>query len=113
MTDQNFTKIVDEQLSFCRELLTAKGAEYDSDTKDRLHSFKVAGEMQHRTPIQALAGMMAKHTVSIYDMCAENSSDLAKWNEKITDSINYLLLLKSLVQEEHGGAQPITEEVIM
>lgn len=83
-------------------LLGAKGTEYDSDSNDRLHSFKVAAELQHETPIQALAGMMAKHTVSIYDMCEDTNTlyNLAKWTEKITDHINYLLLLKAMVCEE-------------
>ena len=103
MNAQEFTKIVDDQLNMCRNLLITKGKEYDSDSDDRLHSFKVAAEIQHTKPIQALAGMMAKHTVSIYDMCAENSSNIDKWDEKITDSINYLLLLKSLIQEEFGA----------
>lgn len=107
MTNQDFTKIVDSQLTKCREVLVVKGKEYDSDTEDRLHSFKVAAEIQHTTPMQALAGMMAKHTVSVYDMCAENSSNLAKWEEKITDSINYLLLLKSLIQDEFGDMEDV------
>ena len=34
-----------------------------------LHNFKVAASLQGIYPEQALAGMMAKHTVSIYDMC--------------------------------------------
>lgn len=100
MNNADFIRVVDEQLTMCRELLVVKGKEYDADTEDRLHSFKVAAEMQHVTPMQALAGMMAKHTVSIYDMCAENNTNIAKWDEKITDSINYLLLLRSLVREE-------------
>lgn len=108
MNNQDFTKVVDEQLAKCRALLVVKGKEYDSNTEDRLHSFRVAAEIQHTTPMQALAGMMAKHTVSVYDMCAENSSNLAKWDEKITDSINYLLLLKSLIQDEYGDEGGIT-----
>lgn len=47
--------------------------------------------------------MMAKHIVSLYDMCfAEGISySLDTWNEKITDSLNYLFLLKAIVKEEH------------
>lgn len=100
MTSENFIKVAVEQVDFCMALLGVKGDEYDSDTSDRLHSFKVAAEMQHVTPKQALAGMMAKHTVSIYDMCAEGKHSVEKWTEKITDSINYLLLLKAMIVEE-------------
>lgn len=103
MTNRDFNKVIDEQLNYCCDLLCKKGAEYDADTSDRFHSFKVAAEMQAETPLQALAGMMAKHTVSIYDMIRQNSSDLAVWSEKITDHINYLLLLKGLLMDEYGG----------
>lgn len=77
-----------------------KAKEYATD--DRLHNFKVAAELENCTPRQALAGMMAKHTVSIYDMCRSDvkfSDD--QWNEKITDHINYLLLLRAIVEEEN------------
>ena len=45
--------------------------------------------------------MLAKHIVSLYDMCFDNEShyDISTWNEKITDSLNYLFLLKAIVKE--------------
>ena len=48
--------------------------------------------------------MISKHVVSIYDMCYSNllHFELEQWDEKITDSINYLILLKALVKEEHA-----------
>lgn len=100
MTNQDFTKIVDEQLNYCKMLLIKKGNEYDSGTCDRFHSFKTAAELQQITPREALGGMLAKHTVSIYDLIHSESSDLALWTEKITDHINYLLLLKGLIMDE-------------
>lgn len=103
MKNDDFNKIVNSQLDYCKSLLCKKGEEYDADSNDRFHSFKVAAALQNKTPIQALAGMMAKHTVSIYDLIAQNSSDSAIWDEKITDHINYLLLLKGLLMDENGG----------
>lgn len=103
MRNEDFNKVVDDQLEFCKSLLCKKGTEYDSDTSDRLHSFKVAAALQGETPQQALAGMLAKHTVSIFDMARTGSSDLTIWTEKITDHINYLLLLKGLIMDENGG----------
>jgi len=95
-----FEKIVDEQMEICRETLGLKAEEYASDG-DRLHNFRISAEMQHCTLQQALGGMMAKHTVSIYDLIASpESSDLSLWNEKIKDHINYLLLLKAILVEE-------------
>lgn len=103
MTNNDFNKIVDEQMNYCQSLLCKKGAEYNADSDDRLHSFKVASALLGETPKQALAGMMAKHTISIYDLMRTGSSDLALWTEKITDHINYLLLLKALIMDEYGG----------
>lgn len=100
MTNKEFTEIAAEQIDYCLNLLGVKGKEYDTDSNDRLHTFKIAAELQHITPRQALAGMLAKHTVSIYDMCAEGEHPLEKWTEKISDSINYLLLLKGIVIED-------------
>lgn len=102
MTGEKFETITEKQFDKCRQLLIAKNKEYAGDQEDRFHSFKVAAELQHETPKQALAGMMAKHTGSIYDMCRGGDYSLAKWEEKITDHINYLLLLKAMIEEEKG-----------
>lgn len=100
MNNTQFLEIVNEQLDYCKALLNVKGDEYDAETSDRFHSFKVAAKLQGITPKQALAGMMCKHTVSVYDMCNGGEYSPDKWEEKITDSINYLLLLKGMVLED-------------
>lgn len=105
MTNADFNKVVEEQLDLCKSLLCKKGEEYDRDTGDRFHSFKVAAALQGETPMQALAGMLAKHTVSVYDLIKDGSSDLTIWDEKITDHINYLLLLKGLIMDEIGASE--------
>ena len=75
--------------------------EYATDD-DRLHNFKNAAGMMSCDPKEALAGMMAKHTISVYDMCRScKDYPIELWNEKITDHINYLLLLKAIVEEDH------------
>lgn len=101
MTNQAFEQILDDQLNYCRGLLTSKGKEYDLAVDDRFHSFKTAAAVQNCTPKQALCGMMCKHTISIYDMaCSEETFATEKWIEKITDHINYLLLLRGMIEEE-------------
>lgn len=100
MNGKTFDEVVRQQLEKCASLLISKGEEYSLDS-DRLLAFKRAAKIQGESPKQALCGMMAKHTVSIYDMCmsGEKFSD-ERWEEKITDSINYLLLLRAIVKEE-------------
>ena len=101
MTQEVFESVLGERIDKCIHTLHLKADEYA--TSDRLHNFKVAGEVQGCTPIKALGGMMCKHTVSVYDLI--NDFDKGKdvpvemWNEKIGDSINYLLLLDALIQE--------------
>ena len=60
---------------------------------------------------KALAGMMVKHTVSIYDMInnPDTTYDMDVWNEKITDHINYLLLLRAVVIEEKHKANELAQ----
>lgn len=101
MVSKDFNQVVFEQFELCKNLLTAKGEEYSLD-EDRLLVFRKAASIQGETPKQALCGMLAKHVVSIFDM-SMSSQDFAieKWNEKITDAMNYLVLLKALITEEN------------
>lgn len=103
MTQQKLNDVINERLEKCFALLGVKAKEYATD--DRLHNFKIAAQLQNCTPITALAGMMAKHTVSVYDLIRDNENGadipLEMWDEKIGDSINYLLLLTGLIIEQH------------
>lgn len=102
MNTETFNKIILEQVERCENTLCKKAEEYA--TEDRLHNFKVAATIQNCLPTTALGGMMAKHTVSVFDMLTElekgNSFPIELWNEKIGDSINYLLLLAALIREQ-------------
>ena len=91
----------EKQVGRCAETLQRKKKEYTGDSQDRLSAFKVAAAMQGCKPERALAGMMAKHIVSLYDMCYADREtfDMTTWDEKITDSLNYLFLLKAIVEE--------------
>jgi len=99
MEINRFNTIIKTQIQKCQDTLIKKEAEYA--TEDRLHNFNVSSELQGISQRQALAGMMAKHTTSIYDMCwSKETFSEEQWNEKITDHINYLLLLRAVVDDE-------------
>lgn len=101
MNSEWFEKVIKEQIKICEDVLIGKAKEYATDD-DRLHNFKNAAGMMSCDPKEALAGMMAKHTISVYDMCRSGKDyPIELWNEKITDHINYLLLLKAIVEEDH------------
>jgi hypothetical protein len=99
--DSNYAnKIIKDQLKICESLLCSKAKEYSLE-KDRLASFKTGAKLQGITPKQCLLGYATKHIVSITDMIkTDKKFTLARWEEKITDTINYLLLLKAMVEEE-------------
>lgn len=92
MTQEEFNDVFEIQMKKCSDILTHKKKEYTGDNTDRLSAFKMAAALQNCDPKAALAGMISKHVVSIYDMCYSNllHFELEQWDEKITDSINYL-----------------------
>lgn len=95
-----FETIFNEQMRACNETLIEKARQYADDT-DRLHNFNTAANLRGVTRREAVSGMMAKHTVSIYDMCESDEIFPSEvWEEKITDHINYLILLKAIVTED-------------
>lgn len=98
MNNEDFTRVIKEQLARSNTILEHKNEEY-SKGGDRLHNFKVAAELMGVPVKVAVAGMMAKHTASVYDLCmSDKDEDIDIWNEKITDHINYLLILRAVIE---------------
>jgi hypothetical protein len=107
MKQEQFLEIVRKRMDKSLQVLIIKAKEYARDG-DRLSNFKKAAALQSITPEEALFAMLAKHLVSL----SELTDDLrigkdwphGVWEEKITDSINYLYLLEALVKERYGWA---------
>ena len=106
MTPEQFNEVLERRFDMSRTVLATKAVEYALD-KSRFHNFHRAGQILGCSPEQALLGMMVKHTVSVMDiidnMAGGNIPDLGLWDEKIGDSINYLLLLDGMVQDIIDG----------
>ena len=105
MTTEDFNQIVEEQINRCRNVLLIKKEEYAAG-KDRLAAFKKAGAIQDQSMEKAALGMLSKHLVSISDMILAPAPELFgidRWNEKITDAINYLLIIRAIIEEEAHG----------
>ena len=102
MKNIEFEKLLEERINMTRKVLASKNAEYASDD-DKLHNFKRAAAMLNCTPERALVGMKAKHDVSILDIVDKLSKgelpSKEVLEEKIGDSINYLILLEALIKE--------------
>lgn len=96
MNSDQFESILDAQIARVRDVLVVKTDEYA--TEDQLHNFNIVATLRGITSSQAVTGMMAKHTISIYDMIESGKEfSLEKWDEKITDHIIYLILLKATI----------------
>ena len=99
-----FDDVVENRLKKIKETLTRKADEYATDT-DRFHNFRVAADFVNTTREQALYGMMLKHLVSVQDMVLETERGkgcrvTAEFiDEKIGDTINYLILLEGIFAE--------------
>lgn len=91
--------IVEERV---KKVMCAKSTEY-ARGNDKLYNFKRSAEIDGITPVEALRGMDLKHRTSISDML----DDLNKgkkfsrelWEEKLTDHINYQILLWAVIAE--------------
>lgn len=120
MNHAEFNKLLNEIIERTTNVLAEKSNEYSTDT-DKLHNFKVAARKRNTTPEDALLGMEVKHDVSLDDIVnkitkieQENKKqplcvkvNPVRWlkrrmlEEKITDSINYLILLEALIKERY------------
>lgn len=96
MNNKQFEQCFKQKVEDCKALLFKKAKEYATD-EDRLIAFKTAASLENTSPEQALGGMLAKHIVSIFEMIKEpDNYSNAKWDEKINDTINYMILLYAL-----------------
>ena len=106
MDSNTFMTMVEIQFDTCRAVLAKKKPQYAPGV-DRLSNFKKAGHLQSETPIKALHGMVSKQTVALADLVDRYDSGeptiFADWLEYITDKINYLLLLRGLLEEVFFG----------
>lgn len=98
-----FDKLLGKIINRTINVLASKGAEYSTDA-DKLHNFKRAGAMLQCSPEKALVGMWTKHVISILDIADDIKIvhldvDIKMVEEKITDAINYLILLEALIKE--------------
>ena len=101
MNDSDFSAVVQRRIKMILESLDVKAKEYARG--DRLHNFKRAADLKQETPEKALIGFWTKHLVSLLDMVDDLDRGVnhpAKlWDEKITDAVNYLVLLEALIVE--------------
>lgn len=97
----NYEKSVEKIFEVISETIKEKHSEYA--TNDDYHNFRSSSILLNETIPEAIAGMMVKHTISIYDMICEYAEganfEFEKWEEKIKDNIIYLINLYCYLNE--------------
>jgi len=101
MDSKTFDLVLFGRIDKVRKLMASKSQEYARG--DKLSNFKKAGGALGAPPEQALLGMWIKHVVSITDMIQDidkgKVAPYELWEEKLTDIINYMILLDALLVE--------------
>lgn len=103
MTRGVFDKLVEDRIKSIISTLINKRAEYASDT-DVLRNFHVGASITGKSVYEVCFGYMTKHLASIRDIVEKRSRgvfvDSSVIDEKIGDSICYLILLEGLLKEK-------------
>lgn len=103
MNSEQFNKIIRYRIDKIQSVLTAKADEYARG--DRLSNFKQIAKLMNTTPEKVLGGLVAKHIVALYDFIDDLDrnllQDYSRWDEKIGDIINYMVLLDALIEDRN------------
>ena len=103
MNNKDFNNLLDEQLEIIKDTLASKNKEY-SIGEDRLSNFKEGAEVNSSNSLEILWGYYLKHFLSVKKIVKDYSKNGTLpthelLQEKVTDSINYHILLKAIVTE--------------
>ena len=114
MKEEDLKKIMEKQFEHCSMVMLRKSDEYTEGSDDKLEHFRAAAALMGVKPEAALMGMLSKHLVSVADMCMDQRGSAAysidQWEEKITDSMNYLFLLKAIIREDNPTWDEVEQE---
>ena len=114
MNQKTFNEVVTTTLEACKSTLTKKRDEYVTDIeKDVLSNFKNNSDLSIvGTPEGIAWELLTKHLQSIKDYCSGREVSKEVLDEKIGDSINYLLLIKGLLIERGFASKPSQAELV-
>lgn len=102
MTSERFDEVVKRGLNRSFTVLVEKAKEYAMDG-DRLHNFNRGSQVSGESRERVLKGFMLKHLISVFDIIDNIDKGIIPTeefiDEKIGDSINYLLLLEASLHD--------------
>jgi len=104
MNIKDFDKFLAKEINRIKTVLGSKSADY-SQGGDKLANFKLQGNIDGISSIEALRGNWLKHRASIVqglnDLQVGKVRPLNWWEEKLIDDRNYNILLHALIYETY------------
>lgn len=108
MDQKDFDRVVNNRIRAIKEILASKAEEYA--TEDRLHNFNRAAVFMNKKPSTVCWGFAMKHFTSIADIVDDIEKDDTPAgdliHEKISDAINYLILLEACIDDHFSNGVP-------
>lgn len=102
MTNENFTKAIEEIRNNSLEILRKRNANYSKGSMDALHNFHAGAAIMGCTPAQCAWGYMTKHLTCLRDkVMLDDFKDQADLFEKCTDIINYVAIIYAIGVERN------------
>lgn len=102
INSDDLNNIMTETFNKCSNLLNKKSEEYNKKINNRLDCFTQGAGLTGEHPAKIVTEFMLKHVISIYQMINSiYEYDMSKWDEKIIDNINYLILLRAALIDSY------------
>jgi hypothetical protein len=103
-----FETVLENRIAAVKDILDEKAIQYQRGN-NRYSNFDKIALFENKTPEQALWGIAMKHIAALSDYVNDlpnNDMSEEQWQEKIGDTINYLILLEGIVlRRKHQAIQ--------
>lgn len=110
LINQRFNDCIDNRLNECKELLTVKSVEYRRNGNP-YHNFNVGAKFTGESSEKVLYGFLLKHLISLQDIVNDVNENKLPSKEiiaaKVSDIINYMLILEALIEERRNSNENI------
>ena len=104
MKENEFWELHNDLIDKIQETMMSKNSEYARE--DMLSNIKGSAALLGTTPEKATMSLVSKHIVAlcafVNDLDKGIVQPLDRWDEKITDTIIYMILLYILRREKNG-----------
>ena len=102
MDDKKFSAVAKKQFADCQDILAERGKTYAVRNQDRLSAFGVMANLLDDSSVNVVLELAAKPIAKLFSLRKSRSKKLSSWQEYITDTINYLIILRAVLEEDEN-----------